>query len=305
MLTYAGAVASLVIANHGAIIHASASGIISAAIGSNTQEAGLVLNNYGTISRSHAAVDMSHSSDVGGLVLGNEGAISLSYATGSISASSAGGLAEWSSGMISDSYALGDVSVGGNGYETAGGLVARSYGPILRCFEVGTVIGSEGTRAKYPAGKLGGMILGGLTGYSNGPIAYSYAIGGVTGTDSRSTKPSSLGGLIGVTGSISTILQGYSLGNVKLNARRYIGGSLGKDLSPQGNNNTVYWDLDTSGIENPTQGAGNVYNDKGLKGLSEAQFRRAAMRHFDPAVWGESASINNGYPYLLANPPPQ
>ena len=26
---------------------------------------------------------------------------------------------------------------------------------------------------------------------------------------------------------------------------------------------------------------------------------------FDPAIWGQNASINNGYPYLLANPPPQ
>ena len=26
---------------------------------------------------------------------------------------------------------------------------------------------------------------------------------------------------------------------------------------------------------------------------------------FDPQVWGQDANINNGYPYLLANPPPK
>ena len=25
---------------------------------------------------------------------------------------------------------------------------------------------------------------------------------------------------------------------------------------------------------------------------------------FDPAIWAQSKSINNGFPYLIANPPP-
>jgi hypothetical protein len=25
---------------------------------------------------------------------------------------------------------------------------------------------------------------------------------------------------------------------------------------------------------------------------------------FDPKIWAQSSNINNGYPYLLANPPP-
>jgi len=39
--------------------------------------------------------------------------------------------------------------------------------------------------------------------------------------------------------------------------------------------------------------------------LSDEQLKAALPPGFDPAIWGQSASINNGYPYLLANPPPQ
>ena len=38
-------------------------------------------------------------------------------------------------------------------------------------------------------------------------------------------------------------------------------------------------------------------------GLTDAALKSALPAGFDPAIWGQSATINNGYPYLLDNPP--
>jgi hypothetical protein len=67
----------------------------------------------------------------------------------------------------------------------------------------------------------------------------------------------------------------------------------------------IYWDLDTSGISDPSKGACYPVNDPGVTGLTDAQLKSGLPAGFDPQVWGQNAAINNGYPYLLANPPPQ
>jgi hypothetical protein len=61
--------------------------------------------------------------------------------------------------------------------------------------------------------------------------------------------------------------------------------------------------LDTSGISDPSRGAGDPANDPGITGLTDAQLKTGFPDGFDPKIWGQSPSINNGYPYLLANPP--
>ena len=82
------------------------------------------------------------------------------------------------------------------------------------------------------------------------------------------------------------------------------GGVIGADAGSNAHAN-VYWDLNRSGISNPAQGAGNLPNDPGLTGLTHAQMKVSSPRRIRSEVWGQSAAINNGYPYLLANPPPQ
>jgi hypothetical protein len=94
---------------------------------------------------------------------------------------------------------------------------------------------------------------------------------------------------------------GYSLGQVTLNAKKFFGGVIGMDGSSK--NETVYWDLDTSGINNRYQGAGDVAGDKGLKGLSDRKFRYGTLLHHLGTAWAQTG-INNGYPYLITNPPP-
>jgi hypothetical protein len=57
------------------------------------------------------------------------------------------------------------------------------------------------------------------------------------------------------------------------------------------------------GINNPSQGAGNIANDPGITGLTTQQLQSALPTGFDPKIWASNPNINNGYPYLRANPP--
>jgi hypothetical protein len=68
-------------------------------------------------------------------------------------------------------------------------------------------------------------------------------------------------------------------------------------------NDDLYWDTTTSGITNPDQGAGNVDDDPGLSALTTQQLQAGLPAGFDPAIWAENPKINNGLPYLMANPP--
>ena len=61
--------------------------------------------------------------------------------------------------------------------------------------------------------------------------------------------------------------------------------------------------MDTTRVTNPAEGVCNVPNYPGITGLSDAQMKAALPAGFSPSVWGLNPSINNGYPYLLANPP--
>ena len=65
----------------------------------------------------------------------------------------------------------------------------------------------------------------------------------------------------------------------------------------------TYWDTITSGITDPSKGAGNKKNDPGIEGLTTAQLRSQLPDGFSSTVWGEKSIINGGLPYLLTNPP--
>ena len=77
-------------------------------------------------------------------------------------------------------------------------------------------------------------------------------------------------------------------------------GKEGKDGFSHGTPNATndYWDIDTSGAA-----SGCSYDCSGVTGLTTAQFQSGLPAGFDPAVWAQSPGINNGFPYLLANPP--
>ena len=211
-------------------------------------------------------------------------------ATGQVTAGgnyNAGGLVGSSEGRILQSQANVDI-VAGNDSE-AGGLVGHnSLGYVDQSYAAGSVVGGDNSS------------VGGLVGGEENPITNSYAQGPATGGGN-----SNVGGLVGSISEVSGISTSYSIGYVTGGTGTTLGGFIGLDDGPPGKFFANYWDLDTSGIDDPAQGIGNIPNAPGVTGLTDAQLKSALPDGFDPKVWGQNPNINNGYPYLLANPPPK
>jgi len=274
--------------NYGIVAHASASGKVRGVPAIRTgfsAVGGLVGLNDGTIMDSHssATVISGNHTAVGGLVGYSEsaGTILRCHSSGNVAGGDrdyAGGLAGWAYSII-ESYATGAVTVGK--HSLAGGLAG--LGSIEKSFATGSVLGRHGSW------------LGGLAGAAI-PISDSYATGAVQGGHHELA-----GGLVGWGGQVS---RSYSIGAVAGGPLSLVGGLIGKDQL-KGDLSNAYWDLDTSGITDPSQGAGNLANDPGIIGLTDVQLKAGLPDGFDPAIWGQNPTINNGYPYLVANPPPQ
>ena len=178
-----------------------------------------------------------------------------------------------------------------------GGLVGRNLGSISGSFATGkiTVQGvSNDARNNHFFDAVGGLVGWG----SDGTVADSYATGDIVFVGNSHTKANRVGGLVGEAD--VPVLRSYSTGHVSAKKARN-GGLAG--TAPASGMSDDYWDLDTSGINDPSRGAGSPANDPGITGLTTAQFQSGLPSGFDPAVWALSASINNGYPYLIANPP--
>jgi hypothetical protein len=83
----------------------------------------------------------------------------------------------------------------------------------------------------------------------------------------------------------------------------YAGGFVGYDNGSSGDLSSDYWDTTTTGITSSSQGAGNIANDPGITGLTTQQLQSGLPAGFDPKIWAEKANINDGLPYIIANPP--
>jgi hypothetical protein len=142
-------------------------------------------------------------------------------------------------------------------------------------------------------GSHGYGVAGGLIGASdNGAIINSYAAGATKGS-----AKTQLGGLVGQF-QTSTVATSYSMGNIKGNDPGGDGGFIGFYVSGAATNS--YWDTQTSGINNAS---GDEHKISGVTGLTTKQLKSHLPAGFDPSIWAESPSINNGFPYLIANPP--
>ena len=123
--------------------------------------------------------------------------ISDSYAEGNINGgSNIGGLAGYASGRISSSSAYGDVTGSG---EYIGGFIGEVAGKIEDSFATGDVIGTSESSSDHG--------IGGFAGYLGGYLDNTYAEGNVYGSDE-------VGGLVGSTGSITSISNSYATGDV-------------------------------------------------------------------------------------------
>lgn len=280
----------------------------------NAYGGSLVGENTGTVSRCFASGKVNLFSVVGGLVGWNEygGSILHSYASVQTNGLQAylGGLVGWSlQSKIIDSFATGDVTggdltgglVGHNEYSSilnshatgnvrgvayyGGGLVGTNYGTIQTSYATGDVSGNEGAE------------IGGLVGDGSGDsTTNSYARG-----SAKTQKGSGIvGGFQGVATS-AYLDSTYSTGLVRGGTKETRGGYAGTANGGPWNN---YFDKDTSGIRHKVGSCGE-HRCPGIKGLTTEEFLSGLPMGFDSKIWGQSPIINNGYPYLLANPPPK
>jgi hypothetical protein len=270
-------------------------------------------------------------SNVGALVGTSSGLLFNNSVTGQVSAgtqsgnASVGGLVgtswsyqAWVASVVSCSSA---ASVTGGANVAAGGLVGdlggdgQATGSIVRSVATGTV--------SVSGGNVGGLV--GWNGGSDTSIATSYATGDVAG---GSASFDNAGGLVGgnwsgtsvtnsyATGDVASAsyasaggLMGYNAGVVSYSystgaptGAANLGGMIGYDGSTSSNLKDNYWDTTTSGVTDLSQGAGNVSNDPGITGLSNKQLQSKLPKGFSKKVWKESGKLNDGLPYLIANP---
>jgi hypothetical protein len=229
----------------------------------------------------------------GGLVGYSAGSIVNSFSSAAVVSGShgeAGGLAGRAL-SISSSQASGNVTIGNHG--AAGGLAGKIFSPtgiplVAQSFATGNV---------RSGGTNNADAIGGLVGQAGRDIDISdcYATGSV-----QAGGASRLGGLVGESDAKS-ITGSYAIGAVTLNAaarhkQARVGGFIGDH--GLGALSQDYWDVDTGG-----QGSACGQNCPGVTGLTDAELKSGLPAGFDAAIWGQSAAINSGYPYLLANPP--
>jgi hypothetical protein len=251
-----------------------------------------------------------------GIAVGeNDGAI-VNVSTGGVVSDGVylGGVA--GSGIGSIARSSSSAQVVGSRRGIVGGLAGRA-GTIFNSHATGAVIpggqsiagGLAGAAAlvdqSYATGNVGPSrpanveVLGGLIGDAGNTVSNSYATGAVYGPG-PATKAAGLIGYMrydAVTTSYSTgLVTGPSQDARVKGAGGRWGGFMGRD---QAEGNTAdYWDIDTSGR---TNACGNRCT--GVTGVSDAQLKAGLPAGFDPAIWGQSPSINNGYPYLLKSVP--
>jgi hypothetical protein len=238
---------------------------------------------------------------VGGLAGGSDGTVINCHVSGKIVAtvqnSIVGGLLGANDGTVVRSSAA--VSVTANdGVLYSGGLIGHNV--------FGGSVFVAAVRDSFATGSVtGGLKVGGLIGETDvGVIANSYATGAVTGSASAS-----VGGFIGFNAlglddenTPTSIAGSYSTGAVSGGDGAVVGGYIGTDTVQLGIASS-YWDLDSSGIGDPAQGAGNVGNDPGITGLTDTQLKSGLPSGFDKKVWKQQPDINNGYPTLIDNAP--
>ncbi|MGD0192810.1 MAG: hypothetical protein ABSD74_18885 [Rhizomicrobium sp.] len=224
---------------------------------------------------------------------------------GSIRNASGGGAIKATAGkvgsVVGGLVGVNDGTLDGTSASTTNTIKAKSQGAIA---DVGSLAGqnlgsidlSYATGSATTAGTFGNAVSGALVGFNDGTVDNCYA----TGTARVVVANASAGGLVGYNA--LTISGSYSTGVPTAHGGGYVGGSAGIDVSG-GGITTDYWDTTTSGITNLSQGAGNIANDPGITGETTAQLQSGLPAGFDPTIWAENPKINNGLPYLIANPP--
>ncbi len=257
----------LVWKNAGTIRSCNVSGIVNAQ-GAVSEAGGLAFQNTdtGSIVDARADVAVTASLEGGGLVADNLGSISRSSSGGSVT-------------MRAPKSKIRFLS---------GGLVAanRDGGAVDRSYSTAIVNGGTGNRNfghVFPyAGGLVGQVLGGTVtnSYSRGPVTVG-----------------ALAHAAGFAGLGDGFTASYATGTVSASdPGDEAGFAWQTDRSVSGD----YWDVDTTGQATACHHPNTC---PGLTGLTTAQFQSGLPAGFDPQVWAQSPGVNDGYPYLIDNPP--
>lgn len=249
------------------------------------------------VTLSNVEISAPKGEDVGGLVGDSENSlIQHARVTGTVRGpnnpgSPTGGLVAVNDyGVVDSCSSAAKVRSAG---QSIGGLVGYNTGVVTGSFSTGTTNGYGGTESERP-------IVGGLVGFNvGGTISNSYSKGKVAGG-----YGAGIGGLIGYN-SGGLVNDAYSTGAVVDLGAETLGGLIGYDGSNSGAVSNSYWDTTTSGVTNPSQGAGYPANDPGITGLTTQQFQSGLPAGFDPTIWAEDPKVNNGFPFVLHNPPPK
>ncbi len=231
--------------------------------GPNRNLGGVVGDTEGEIANvSFSGVVIGTYGDIGGIAGSDGGPIRDSSANGSVRStgsssvnfvSAVGGLVGRQTGELINCHASARVKVNSDSY--AGGLIGwLQYDVVSSSYATGTVTG--GVKSD-----VGGFV--GRFDTSSGSIDTSTAYGAVSGGE-RSNS----GGFIGrnVDGHISNSTS-YGTVNGGTESGSYTGGFVGFDSQPGYMTNDA-WDMTTSGINDPSRGAGNIANDPGITGFN-------------------------------------
>jgi hypothetical protein len=259
-----------------------------------------------------------------GLLVGqNRGAIDRVSVAGRVigtpDANVLGGLVGFnvSTGTITNSRSGADIVDG----FFSGGLVGFNQGEIFRSSATGTVTAQE--RLSTVGGLVGSSMTASGVGAVRARISQSFATGAVTSSGTFAF----IGGLIADT-ALSTIVNCYATGPVSgtgASGERAIGGVIGNLLNTTlgatyatgairgvagdriggvaGSTRlpnlrliaTNYWNRTTTGV---TRGTG--VGVRGFVGLTSAQLKARLPSGFNPAIWGQSPNVNEGFPFLKA-----
>jgi hypothetical protein len=132
--------------------------------------------------------------------------------------------------------------------------------------------------------------VGGFAGWGTA-IQNAYANGTVKGGTSAN-----IGGMAGEFAG-AQIVSTYSLGLVKgTNAGGYLG------IAEDAHFANAYWNTDTSS-KGRKHGCGGQKCGRSVSPLTTQEFQTGLPSGFDSAIWAQNPNINDGYPYLINNPP--
>ncbi|MDD2511162.1 MAG: S-layer homology domain-containing protein [Syntrophomonas sp.] len=235
-------------------------------------------------------VNVTGDYQVSGLVGDNkDGEITNSYATGAVKGTNyVGGLVGYNDcGEITNSYATSAVA----GDFSVGGLVGMNFDysddteTITDSYASGDVTGTAG--------------VGGLVGENNnGAITNSYATGAVTGIGDDEVDVVDVGGLVGYNEGVIT--NSYATGAVTGTGGDVIGVGGLVGINDQGTITASFWDTETSGMKS-SAGGDDAVGETTEKMKKKTTFENKNWDFID--IWNIDGIRNNGYPFLIKNPP--